>query len=909
MSEVLMLSMNTAVLPRTLSHRTAFLMVTTIDAKIQGHTVQEVKVMRADTSDLPIPIKLPVTRSPSGARTTRSIKSNLNSPIVSPKSFVSSKTFIFSPKSSQPDSHQRKNQSSKRPGEQSPRQDIGELLKNSLKQEKSQLKAQKVRAKQEIKSKLQKKLQMKVLDEFIRQENLSKFKQKCPLSRPKWGVDDKKVIADTKTLREIEKSKKKLKIKKSIPFEIFSQSKKKKKLKKKQADKAGEGNEDYSDAKKEIFNKIKNLADRVEQLRIGTQVSSDKGLGLKKLENALEKWIKRLFFNAFAFAVQSSSSLSREQEDNEVQFIMNHKNKPSFENFSDSDKSFEKIIETQLKINHKQQQQLVDLKSRDMQEMNKLAEILGGNPEMKKKFEVMIERRYSKLENLFQENMENFKQVLGVENLNIEEDKIGDEVPLPSLRNTISEFSSSFLIQLHEVPASCMINMTFEDPTVQEAEFVDSPDDSLYSRDTISEPNETALKFPELNIPILVLNNQDEPSLPLISESIMIEDDVRLLNSADSIEQLVGGIVSKNASEINLSLDNTLDLKNTAIQPQNPMFILEDSYGSGESGSNANFSSIICQPLLENEIKEELSHSEVRSGRVIIEKFPSPFTDMYESSTEIEGYELIINRIVFTLEKDIFNLIYEELKLDDDYWLNIPRKPAIAIRMSLHDFENQVQTDSIAILSAFKKLGLIKEPEEIIDIILQAYNPYTILCRIQNRYSEIDEDPQVYNYSDIEALERFSNLSLSSSSSSSPSLNPYKVIHSKMIIDTVNEVLLRSAKIRVSMPWKLQDQVYTLTLDGLTKVAGKKLMKWAEIEAGKIPSTDLVNSFGVLDEDKLQGIRQDKLAQLLIADVAEVDKSWIECDFEETQTAIEVTENILDMLFTETEELIWLALI
>ena len=128
-----------------------------------------------------------------------------------------------------------------------------------------------------------------------------------------------------------------------------------------------------------------------------------------------------------------------------------------------------------------------------------------------------------------------------------------------------------------------------------------------------------------------------------------------------------------------------------------------------------------------------------------------------------------------------------------------------------------------------------------------------------------------------------------------------------MIIDTVNEVLLRSAKIRVSMPWKLQDQVYTLTLDGLTKVAGKKLMKWAEIEAGKIPSTELINSFGALDEDKLQAIRQDKLAQLLIADVAEVDRSWIECDFEETQTAIEVSENILDMLFTETEELIWLA--
>lgn len=908
MSEVLMLSMNTGGLTRALSSRTAFVTASIIQSKIEGHIVQEVKVLKAVATDLPIPIKLPPTRSPSGARTVRSIKSNLNSPLVSPKSMVGSKTFMFSPKSSQPDSCQRKNKSSKRQQDHSPRQDIGELLKNSLKQEKTQQKAQKIRVKQEIKSKLQKKLQLKVLDEFIRQENLNKFKQKCPLSRPKWGMDDKKVILDTRILRELEKQKKKLKVKKTVPFEVYTPNKKKKTAKKKQLDKSSEGIEDYSDHKKEIFNKIKNLADRVEQLRLGAQGANEKTQGVKKLENALKRWQKRIIFNTLVLHSQSSSSLSRQQEDNEVQSIMNHKKKPSEgEICSESNKSYEKVLENQVKANHKQQQQLIDLKARDMQEMNKLADILGGNPEMKKKFEVMIERRYSKLENLFQENLENFKQVLGVEDLQVEDEKIADDVPLPSLRNTISEFSSSFLIQLNEVPASCMINMTFEDVPVQEEEFVESPSDSLYSRDTHSEPDETVLKFPDVNNPNTLLNSQEEPSIPLISESILIETDMRLMNSADSIEQLVGGIQSKDASEINFSIDNTLDLKSTAIQPQNPMFILEDSYGSGESGSNANFSSIICQPVPENEIKEESHHSESKSGRIIIEKFPSPFTDMYESSTEIEGYELIINRIIFTLEKDIFNLIYEDLKSDDEYWINIPRKPAIAIRMSLQDFENQVQTDSIAVLSAFKKLQLIKDPDEIIDIIRQVYNPYYMLCRVQDRFLELEEEPQIFNYNDIESLEKLSNVSFSSSSSLS-SQNPYKAIHNKMVIDAVNEVILRSAKKKIDMPWKLQDQVYSLEFDGLMRVAGKKLMKWAEIEAGKIPNYDLINSFGVLDEDRLQAIRQEKLAQLLIFDVAEADKSWVECDFEETQTVIEVSENLIGLLLAETEELIRLEL-
>jgi hypothetical protein len=419
----------------------------------------------------------------------------------------------------------------------------------------------------------------------------------------------------------------------------------------------------------------------------------------------------------------------------------------------------------------------------------------------------------------------------------------------------------------------------------------------LYSRDTLSEPEEKILKFPETNSPNVLQIPQEEPSIPLISESVEIE--AKLQTSADSIEQLVGGISSRDDSD-DCSAENTLDLKTPALQQQTHMFILEDSYGSGESGSNANFSSISFNTA-EAEVKEESHHSESRSGRMIIEKFPSPFTDMYESSTEIEGYELIINRIVFTLEKDVFNVIYEELKEDDDYWANIPKKTLIAVRMSLQEFENQVQTDSIAVLSAFKRMQKVKNASVVIDSVLQIYNPMLMLCRIQEDYG--DEDSiQIFDYSDFEKVEKSSNISMSVSASSL-AVNPFKATHNKVLVDAVNEAICRSAKKKVNMPWKIQDQVFVLEYDSLMKAAAKKLVKWAEIEAGKIPTSDLLNSFGNLDEDKLQAVRQERLAQFLIVDVAESEKSWVECDLEETQVALNVADFVFDVICWEALEI------
>ena len=90
----------------------------------------------------------------------------------------------------------------------------------------------------------------------------------------------------------------------------------------------------------------------------------------------------------------------------------------------------------------------------------------------------------------------------------------------------------------------------------------------------------------------------------------------------------------------------------------------------------------------------------------------------------------------------------------------------------------------------------------------------------------------------------------------------------------------------------------------MLKASVKKILKWGEVEAGKVPSSDMITSNGELDEDRLQDVRENKLAMILVMDVAEGDKSWIECDFEEGQVGIDVAEWVLSELYRELIDII-----
>ena len=61
----------------------------------------------------------------------------------------------------------------------------------------------------------------------------------------------------------------------------------------------------------------------------------------------------------------------------------------------------------------------------------------------------------------------------------------------------------------------------------------------------------------------------------------------------------------------------------------------------------------------------------------------------------------------------------------------------------------------------------------------------------------------------------------------------------------------------------------------------------------------MIGNNGELDEDRLQVIRERKLAEFLIAEVQENDVAWNDFQFEETQAVLDIAECVLSDLEVE----------
>jgi hypothetical protein len=74
------------------------------------------------------------------------------------------------------------------------------------------------------------------------------------------------------------------------------------------------------------------------------------------------------------------------------------------------------------------------------------------------------------------------------------------------------------------------------------------------------------------------------------------------------------------------------------------------------------------------------------------------------------------------------------------------------------------------------------------------------------------------------------------------------------------------------------------------------LENWSSVEAGKIPTSELVLSNGVVDEESLQMVREEKLATMLAQDVLTMEAMWTDYENEETQVKIDLSDIVLDYL-------------
>ena len=840
-----------------------------LKTQIKGHIIKEVKVIKTCKKNLPIPIKVMIKKSPERSKSRKRLSSPLSSPVHSPKSLSACKT--ISPKLIKPDLNSKS--PLKKEKVPSPRRDIKKILKNALKQEKDSRKAEKIKIIEESKQKLNKRLQMKVFDEFIRQENLQKFKQRLPLSRPKWG--------NKKEERKVKEVLQKNLRRGSISINCLNKGKKNGK-KEKIAEFASD-TQDFRDLR------LKNY--RTEVLAKLVRVS----------RRAVVKRVMEMF-KEYCPGKSQSKSGSIHSEDIEVQQIMlNPKSLQSHHSkVSEIDKFNEKILQNQFKMKIIQQQQLTSLKSKDLQEMNKLAEILGNESEMKGKFQEMIDRRYSKLENLFEENLENIKQVLGLDLQSLDlslEEMVEKAKP--------SDLSSSFLNQIEEVPSQDLI---LSDPHTR------SPTEENFSE---------LLVFKSKNFPLNSEINEEEPLIPLISESLIIE------SFKENSEEAAFNLMVQDIKAPNLSdrvSEGTMELKNEVIKSNNPILIL-DASSSSSNEPDPTFSTIVVNQIVElefptfEESKDEKVQNEIleisefgqggkiskssREIRPFTENFPKIdlVSSYFDPSTETEGLCLIIQRILFTLESDILSLVINDLAQDEEFFFNLHQKSSILIRSLTIGLDGQIETDPKSILSLVRKMQELKSKEFIMASISKIFDPVSILSEIQENFEEVSDEVYIFEYLDIDLIE----FSLDSScDESSVKSNPYMKTHCKAVVDAVNEALIKTAKKFIGKSWRICEKPELIEYEKLFDACKRKIETWARVEAGKIPSVEMVNSFGVIDEDKLQAIRQDNLAKMLVVDNDEEASAWVDCDFEETQAAIDVCEWIFNELLWETAEFLGL---
>jgi hypothetical protein len=522
----------------------------------------------------------------------------------------------------------------------------------------------------------------------------------------------------------------------------------------------------------------------------------------------------------------------------------------------------------------------------------------------------MIDRRYSKLENLFEENLENIKQVLGLENYSIE---VSLEEMIEKPRN--SELSSSFLVQIQEVPLNEQVFRSLDEKSESQENSLRisfKEEKSFGSSRKFSEEFQPELPvFFKKNLPVELKTEEEEPGWPLISESLITEAKINENSEELALNIMVKDIKSQNISEG--VLEGTLELKAEKPQKSNPMLILEDSFSSSISDRDPTFSTIckIQPPDLEfptfEESKEEKSQTKgtlkpKTSLRPFIENFPGfqSFSANIDPSTETEGLGLLIQRVFLMLELDIFAQIIENLVIDDEFFLKILQKSSSKVRSLGLVFGIQVETDEKAVISLVNKLKTTKSSEKIISSLLHLYNPLQMLADIQENTENIEEIV-IFDYCDLDQIE----FSLDSSrEQSSEQVNPFLETHSKAVVDALNEALVRTSKNFIEVPWKIAGHAAALNFDKIFSVSVKKIKTWVNVQAGTIPSFDMINSLGVIDDDRLQAKRQDNLALLLTVDNREEDHDWIECAFEESQTAIDVTEWIFNWVVIETAQVL-----
>lgn len=137
---------------------------------------------------------------------------------------------------------------------------------------------------------------------------------------------------------------------------------------------------------------------------------------------------------------------------------------------------------------------------------------------------------------------------------------------------------------------------------------------------------------------------------------------------------------------------------------------------------------------------------------------------------------------------------------------------------------------------------------------------------------------------------------------------PARQIYLQMLYDCVNEALnyIRPyGTIGVPDPWSIRRR----TLFGESQLINvfqrvkEHMYRWGNLKGGGYPTSDMVIG-GMLDENRLQILREEKMSGLLCQDVQDEENNWLDYEEEEVQVKLDMADMVLESLVDETVKLL-----
>jgi hypothetical protein len=278
----------------------------------------------------------------------------------------------------------------------------------------------------------------------------------------------------------------------------------------------------------------------------------------------------------------------------------------------------------------------------------------------------------------------------------------------------------------------------------------------------------------------------------------------------------------------------------------------------------------LSPPLRQLPSMPELSLSGLGSQR---DNFPSYSADL-GLRTDVEAVISYVNEVFnFNLQEASSEHLKEDQELDPHSdlkgWMGLPLQSSPSLLLE------QLQN---AELTSFSGLALTKPPEVInVDCYIE----------LEKARSPLSSRQAMLSPNTAQAVSEAGN------------------IHNKMIFDCINEALAKLLPYGlkgVPMPWSSNTRALAPELVKEARVCAevkKNISRWCSIQAGKLPSGDMVMSSGLIDEEYLQQVRVERLEACISLELLEHDDVWVDYEFEETQAKLDLADIVLELLVAE----------